>query len=90
MSTAVLNELEDIVLPDDPSQVLSPQELPYLAQKMGDDIVAASGTMLLGADDKAGIAVIMAAARHLLHNPDLPHGPIRIAFTPASTASRQA
>ena len=72
---------EDIVLPDDPSQVLSPQALPYLAQKVGDDIVTASGTTLLGADDKAGVAIIMAAARHLLQNPDLPHGPIRIGFT---------
>ena len=59
---------EDIVLPDDPAQVLSPKALPYLAQKVGDDIVTASGTTLLGADDKAGIAIIMAAARHLLQN----------------------
>ena len=68
----------DIVLPDNPSQVLSPKELPYLTEKIGDDIVTASGTTLLGADDKAGIAIIMAVARHLLQNPDLPHGPIRI------------
>ena len=60
---------EDIVLPDDPEQVLSPKALPYLAQKVGDDIVTASGKTLLGADDKAGIAIIMAAARHLLQNP---------------------
>ena len=52
---------EDIVLPDDPSKVLSPKALPYLGQKVGDDIVTASGTTLLGADDKAGIAIIMAA-----------------------------
>ena len=79
---------EDIVLPDDPSQVLSPQALPYLGQKVGDDIVTASGTTLLGADDKAGIAIIMAAARHLLQNPDLPHGPIRIGFTPDEEIGR--
>ena len=60
---------EDIVLPDDPEQVLSPKALPYLAQKVGDDIVTASGKTLLGADDKAGIAIIMAAARHLLNTP---------------------
>ena len=60
---------EDIVLPDDPEQVLSPKALPYLAQKVGDDIVTASGKTLLGADDKAGIAIIMAAARHLLQTP---------------------
>lgn len=78
----------DIVLPDDPSQVLSPQALPYLAQKVGDDIVTASGTTLLGADDKAGIAIIMAAARHLLQHPELPHGVIRIGFTPDEEIGR--
>ena len=79
---------EDIVLPDDPSQVLSPKELPYLEQKVGDDIVTASGKTLLGADDKAGIAIIMAAARHLLQTPDLDHGPIRIGFTPDEEIGR--
>lgn len=71
----------DIVLPDDPSMVLSPKALPYLALKTGDDIVTASGTTLLGADDKAGVAIIMAAAHHLLANPEIPHGKIRIGFT---------
>ncbi len=71
----------DIILPDDKSVVLSPQEFPYLAAKVGDDIVTASGTTLLGADDKAGVAIIMTVARHLLDNPDLPHGRIRVAFT---------
>jgi tripeptide aminopeptidase len=71
----------DIVLPDDPAMILSPKALPYLGQKAGDDIVTASGTTLLGADDKAGVAIIMAAARHLLANPDIPHGKIRIGFT---------
>jgi len=78
----------DIVLPDDPSQVLSPKTLPYLGQKVGDDIVTASGATLLGADDKAGIAIIMAAARHLLQNPNLPHGPLRIGFTPDEEIGR--
>jgi hypothetical protein len=72
---------EDIVLPDDPEQVLSSKALPYLAQKVGDDIVTASGKTLLGADDKAGIAIIMAVARHLLQAPGLAHGKIRIGFT---------
>ena len=72
---------EDIVLPDDPSRVLSVKELPYLGQRLGDDIVTASGTTLLGADDKAGVAIVMAVARHLLSNPHIPHGPIRIGFT---------
>jgi tripeptide aminopeptidase len=71
----------DIVLPDDPGMVLSPHKLPYLAQRVGDDIVTASGTTLLGADDKAGVAIVMAVARHLLAHPEIPHGPIRIGFT---------
>ncbi len=78
----------DIVLPDDTSQVLSPEHFPYLASKTGDDIVTASGTTLLGADDKAGVAIIMAMARHLLENRDLPHGPIRICFTPDEEIGR--
>ena len=71
-----------IVLPDDPSQVLSPAVNPYLGQKLGDDIVTASGTTLLGADDKAGVAIIMALARHLLAHPEIPHGEVRVCFTP--------
>lgn len=71
----------DIVLPDDPSIVLSPDSIPYLATKVGDDIVTASGTTLLGADDKAGIAIVMAMARRLLEQPDLKHGPVRVCFT---------
>jgi tripeptide aminopeptidase len=78
----------DIVLPDDPTQVLSPKQSPYLASKTGDDIVTASGTTLLGADDKAGVAIIMAMARHLLDNRDIPHGPIRVCFTPDEEIGR--
>jgi len=78
----------DITFPDDPELVLSPAEFPYLAEKIGHDIVTASGTTLLGADDKAGIAIIMAAARHLLENPDIPHAPLRIAFTPDEEIGR--
>ncbi len=78
----------DIVLPDDPNQVLSTKQSPYLGQKIGDDIVTASGTTLLGADDKAGVAIIMAMAQHLLANPSLPHGPIRICFTPDEEIGR--
>ena len=47
----------DLVLPDNPSRVLSPARLPYLGQRIGDDIITASGTTLLGADDKAGVAL---------------------------------
>ena len=72
----------DIVLPDDPTAVLRPSELPYLTERIGDDIITASGTTLLGADNKAGVAEIMAAAEYLTAHPEIPHGTIRIAFTP--------
>jgi tripeptide aminopeptidase len=78
----------DIILPDDPNQVLSPERFPYLATKVGDDIVTASGTTLLGADDKAGVAIIMVMAHHLLQHPDIAHGPIRICFTPDEEIGR--
>ncbi|MDO8883432.1 peptidase T [Pseudotabrizicola sp.] len=78
----------DISFPDAPSLTLSPVEFPYLAGKQGHDIITASGTTLLGADDKAGVAIIMTAARHLLENPHIPHGPIRIAFTPDEEIGR--
>lgn len=78
----------DIVLPDNANVVLSPGRYPYLGTKVGDDIVTASGTTLLGADDKAGVAIIMTAARHLVAHPDVPHGPIRICFTPDEEIGR--
>ena len=78
----------DITFPNDPALVLSPAEYPYLAQKRGDDIITASGTTLLGADDKAGIAIIMTAARLLLNNCKIEHGPIRVAFTPDEEVGR--
>ncbi|MDP9120779.1 MAG: tripeptide aminopeptidase PepT, partial [Acidobacteriota bacterium] len=73
---------EDLVLPDDPSVVLRTADFPYLEERIGDDIITASGTTLLGADNKAGVAVIVAAAEHLLAHPEIPHGAIRIGFTP--------
>ena len=79
---------EPLVLPDDRSQVLSPRVNPYLGQKLDDDIVTASGTTLLGADDKAGIAIIMTLAAHLLAHPELPHGEIRLCFTPDEEIGR--
>ena len=78
----------DITFPDAPGLLLSPEEYPYLAEKVGQDIVTASGATLLGADDKAGISIIMTAARHLLTHPEIPHGPIRIAFTPDEEIGR--
>ena len=71
-----------IILPDDNSQVITTQQHPYLKEKIGDDLITASGTTLLGADDKAGIACIMDFAEQLKANPNLKHGPIRILFTP--------
>jgi len=77
-----------ITFPDAPTLTLTPEEFPYLADKVGHDIITASGTTLLGADDKAGVAIIMAAARHLLANPEIPHPPLRIAFTPDEEIGR--
>ena len=78
----------DILFADAPDLKLSPENAPYLGEKRGDDIITASGTTLLGGDDKAGVAIIMTAARHLLQNRDLPHGTIRLAFTPDEEIGR--
>ncbi len=77
-----------ISFPDNPELVLTPEEFPYLAEKVGDDIVTASGLTLLGADDKAGLAIIMTAARHLLMNPQIARPTIRVAFTPDEEIGR--
>jgi tripeptide aminopeptidase len=73
---------EDIVLPDDPSQILSPVVYPYLKTQIGGDLITASGKTLLGADDKSGVAAIMQAAEFLIKNPEIKHGEIKILFTP--------
>ena len=78
----------DIPLPDAPGLVLSPTQFPYLGTKVGDDIITTSGLTLLGADDKAGVAIIMTVAQYLLQHPEVPHGPIRIAFTPDEEIGR--
>jgi tripeptide aminopeptidase len=78
----------DIILPDDHSQVLRIGELHDLDQQIGNDIVTASGTTLLGADNKAGVAEIMAAVEHLLANPQIEHGNIKILFTPDEEVGR--
>ncbi|MBK7366833.1 MAG: peptidase T [Candidatus Eisenbacteria bacterium] len=78
----------NIVFPDDPTAVLEPAKLPALAARKGDDIVTASGTTLLGADDKSGVAVIMGVLEHLLAHPEIPHGAIRVAFTPDEEIGR--
>jgi tripeptide aminopeptidase len=80
----------DIVLPDDPSAVLSTRDDPVLAAHLGHDIVTASGITLLGADDKAGVAEIVAAAEYLVMHREIPHGTIRIGFTPDEEIGRGA
>lgn len=79
---------QDIILPLDPSQIITITQHPYLKQRIGDDIITASGTTLLGADDKAGVAIIMELAQYLKNNPDIPHGTIRILFTPDEEVGR--
>src|SRR3954447_9424939 len=78
----------DIVLPDAPDAVLRLTEIPALQEQVGNDIVTASGTTLLGADNKAGVAEIVTAAEYLVAHPDIPHGPIRIGFTPDEEVGR--
>jgi tripeptide aminopeptidase len=79
---------EDLVLPDDPGQVISPREHPYLRSRKGDDIITASGTTLLGADDKAGVAVLMDTVHFLVRHPDVRHGKVRIVYTPDEEIGR--
>ncbi|MDZ4393650.1 peptidase T [Cypionkella sp.] len=77
-----------VSFPDNPTLSLSPDHNPYLGTKQGHDIITASGLTLLGADDKAGVAILMTAARHLLANPEIPHPTLRIAFTPDEEIGR--
>jgi len=79
---------QDIVLPDDNSQVITTKEHPYLLERIGDDIITASGKTLLGADDKAGVAIIMELAKQLVNRDELVHGDIRILFTPDEEVGR--
>jgi len=79
---------QDIILPDDPTQIIRMAEHPDLREQLGNDIVTASGTTLLGADNKAGVAAIMDAAQHLMQNPSIKHGTIKILFTPDEEIGR--
>jgi len=81
---------EPIDLPGDARQVLDPAALPALAERVGHDIVTSDGTTLLGADDKAGIAEIMAAVSYLVRRPERPRAPLRIAFTVDEEVGRGA
>ena len=80
----------DIILPDDSTAVLRAAELPDLAAQVGHDIVTASGLTLLGADDKAGVAAIVAASEYLMTHPEIPHGRLRLCFTPDEEIGRGA
>ena len=71
-----------ILFPDDDLLVLMPETCPALHAKLGHDIVTASGGTLLGADDKAGVAILLTLAHHLLTHPEIPHGELRLCFTP--------
>ena len=79
---------QDIVLPDDSEQIIRTTDHPYLLEKIGDDIITASGKSLLGADDKAGIAIIMSLAEYLMGHKEIKHGKIRILFTPDEEIGR--
>lgn len=73
---------KEIILPDDNSQILSPATHPYLKEKIGTDIITASGNTLLGSDDKSGVAAIMQAAKYLVQHAEIKHGDIKLLFTP--------
>jgi tripeptide aminopeptidase len=78
----------DIVLPDDPTQIIQFTQHPDLEGQIGNDIITASGTTLLGADNKSGVAAIMDAAYQLMQHPEIPHGTIKILFTPDEEIGR--
>ena len=78
----------DIILPDDPTQILRISELHDLENQIGNDVVTASGNTLLGADNKAGVAEIMTAAAFLMAHPEIKHGTIKILFTPDEEVGR--
>lgn len=77
-----------IALPDDANIIIDPKEFPYLKQHIGKDIITASGLTLLGSDDKAGVAIIMNLVEYLFHHPSIPHGTIKILFTPDEEVGR--
>jgi len=77
-----------ITLPDDKTQVLSVEKYPYLKEKIGDDIITASGTTLLGSDDKSGVAIIVDMVQYLFQHPEVEHGIIKVLFTPDEEVGR--
>jgi tripeptide aminopeptidase len=79
-----------IVLPDDPTQIITVEKYPYLKNFIGKEIITASGKTLLGSDDKAGVAIIVSLAAYLMQHPSIQHGPIKILFTPDEEVGRGA
>ena len=79
---------EPIILPDDPTQIITLADYPYLKNFIGKSIITASGKTLLGADDKAGVAIIMEMASYLMKNPTIQHGTIKLLFTPDEEVGR--
>jgi tripeptide aminopeptidase len=79
---------QDLILPDDPSVIIRLTDHPDLGEQIGNDIITASGTTLLGADNKAGVAEIMDAVHFWMTHPEVPHGPITILFTPDEEVGR--
>ncbi len=77
-----------IILPDDKTQIIDPANYPHMQKHIGKDVVTASGTTLLGADDKTGVAVVMTLAAHLLKHPEIEHGPVRVCFNPDEEVAR--
>lgn len=77
-----------ITFPDNPDLILDEADFTYLKDKQGDDIITASGNTLLGADDKAGVAIIMTLVAQLLAQPEVPHGDIRVCFNPDEEVGR--
>ena len=79
---------QDLVLPDDPSVIIRLKEHPDLQHQIGNDVITASGTTLLGADNKAGLAAIVEACKQLTDQPEIKHGTIKILFTPDEEIGR--
>jgi tripeptide aminopeptidase len=79
---------QDIVLPHDNTQIISPNKHKYLNQLIGHDIITASGLTLLGSDDKSGVAIIMDMANYLLQNSQVKHGEVKLLFTPDEEIGR--
>jgi tripeptide aminopeptidase len=79
---------QDIILPDEVSQIISSKDYPYLKSFIGEAIITASGKTLLGGDDKAGVTIIMEMAKYLMENKNIAHGPVKILFTPDEEVGR--